>query len=107
MIVLNKPCACKQTAAGIALRQAIMACGKGGIVSVVGVYGGLIDKFPMGPVMNKGLTLKTGQTHTQKYIPRLLNHILKGEADPSFLLTHRWSLEQGPEGYKMFVGKKR
>ncbi|HEY1164982.1 MAG TPA: zinc-dependent alcohol dehydrogenase [Chitinophaga sp.] len=87
------------------LRQAIMACGKGGIVAVAGVYAGVVNKFPMGAVMNKGLTLRSGQAHAQKYIPRLLEHILKGDADPSFLLTHRWPLEQGPEGYKMFKEK--
>ncbi|WP_298733597.1 zinc-dependent alcohol dehydrogenase [uncultured Chitinophaga sp.] len=94
-----------QTDRPAVLRQAIMACGKGGTVSVVGVYGGVVDKFPMGPAMNKGLTLRMGQMHAQKYIPRLLDHILKGAADPSFLLTHRWSLEQGPEGYRMFKEK--
>jgi threonine dehydrogenase-like Zn-dependent dehydrogenase len=94
-----------QTDRPAVLRQAIMACGKGGIVSVVGVYGGLIDKFPMGAAMNKGLRFHMGQMHAQKYIPRLMDHILKGEADPSQLLTHRWSLQQGPEGYKMFKEK--
>jgi threonine dehydrogenase-like Zn-dependent dehydrogenase len=95
-----------QTDRPAVLRQAIMACGKGGTVSVIGVYGGVVDKFPIGPAMNKGLTLRMGQMHAQKYIPRLLDHILNGDADPSFLLTHRWSLEQGPEGYKMFKEKK-
>ncbi|HEY0611416.1 MAG TPA: zinc-dependent alcohol dehydrogenase [Chitinophaga sp.] len=94
-----------QTDRPAVLRQAIMACGKGGTVSIAGVYGGLVDKFPIGPAMNKGLTFKMGQMHAQKYIPRLIDHILKGEADPSFLLTHRWSLQQGPEGYKMFKEK--
>ncbi|HEY8920822.1 MAG TPA: zinc-dependent alcohol dehydrogenase [Chitinophaga sp.] len=87
------------------LRQAIMACGKGGTVSVIGVYGGLIDKFPMGAAMNKGLTFRMGQMHAQRYIPQLFDLILKGEVDPSYLLTHRWSLQQGPEGYKMFKEK--
>lgn len=95
-----------QTDRPAVLRQAIMACGKGGVVSIIGVYGGVVDKFPIGPAMNKGLTLRMGQMHAQKYIPRLMDHILKGEADPSFLLTHRWSLEQGAEGYKMFKEKK-
>jgi threonine dehydrogenase-like Zn-dependent dehydrogenase len=88
------------------LRQAIMACGKGGTVSVVGVYGGLVDKFPMGAAMNKGLTFRMGQMHAQKYIPLLMDHVLKGDVDPSCLLTHRWALEKGPEGYKMFKEKK-
>lgn len=87
------------------LRQAIMACRKAGTVSVVGVYGGLIDKFPMGAAMNKGLTLKMGQMHGQKYIPTLLDHVKKGDVDPSYILTHKWSLQQGPQGYQMFKEK--
>ena len=94
-----------QTGRPIALREAIMACRKGGTVSIVGVYGGLLDKFPMGAAMNKGLTFRMGQMHAQQYIPRLLEHIEKGEADPSYLLTHKWSLEQGAEGYEMFNDK--
>src|SRR5690606_17080015 len=94
-----------QTDRPAVLRQAIMACGKGGTVSVVGVYAGLLDKFPMGAAMNKGLTFRMGQMHAQKYIPRLIEHIIKGEADPSFLLTHRWPLQHGPEGYRMFKEK--
>lgn len=84
------------------LRQAIRACRKGGTVSVIGVYGGFLDKFPMGAVMNKGLTIRTGQQHGQRYAPRLFDHIVRGELDPSFLLTHRWPLEDGPRGYEMF-----
>jgi len=95
-----------QTDRPAVLRQAIMACGKGGTVSVVGVYAGLLDKFPMGAAMNKGLTFRMGQMHAQKYIPQLMAHIIKGEADPSFLLTHRWPLQHGPEGYRMFKEKK-
>jgi threonine dehydrogenase-like Zn-dependent dehydrogenase len=87
------------------LRQAIMACRKAGTVSIVGVYGGLIDKFPMGAAMNKGLTLKMGQMHGQKYIPTLIEHVKRGDVDPSYLLTHKWSLEQAPEGYQMFKEK--
>jgi threonine dehydrogenase-like Zn-dependent dehydrogenase len=94
-----------QTDRPAVLRQAIMACRKGGTVSIVGVYAGLLDKFPMGAAMNKGLTLRMGQMHAQKYIPRLMEHVQKGEVDPSYLLTHRWSLEQGPDGYKMFKEK--
>jgi threonine dehydrogenase-like Zn-dependent dehydrogenase len=82
-----------------------MACRKGGTLSIVGVYGGLIDKFPMGAAMNKGLTLRMGQMHAQKYIPRLLDYVQGGSVDPSYLLTHRWPLERGPEGYKMFKHK--
>lgn len=87
------------------LRQAIYACRKGGTVSVVGVYGGLIDKFPMGAAMNKALTLRMGQMHGQRYIPRLLEHVAEGKVDPTFLLTHRWPLEHGPQGYEMFKNK--
>jgi len=73
----------------IALREAIMACRNGGTVSVVGVYGGLIDKFPMGAVMNRSLTIRSGQTHMQRYMKPLLERIQKGEIDPSFIITHR------------------
>ncbi|AKD03883.1 zinc-dependent alcohol dehydrogenase [Pontibacter korlensis] len=87
------------------LRQAIMACRKGGTVSIVGVYGGLIDKFPMGAAMNKALTFRMGQMFAQKYIPQLLDIVAEGQVDPSYLLTHKWTLDQGPEGYKMFKEK--
>jgi len=87
------------------LRQAIVACRKGGTLSIVGVYGGLMDKFPMGAAMNKALTFKMGQMHGQSYIPRLLEHVQNGDVDPAYLLTHKWSLAQGPEGYKMFKHK--
>jgi len=90
----------------IALREAIMACRNGGIVSVVGVYGGLIDKFPMGAVMNRGLTIKSGQCHVQRYMKPLLDRIQKGEIDPSFIITHRLSLEDGPGGYDTFMNKE-
>ena len=72
----------------IALRQAIMACRNGGTVSVIGVYGGFIDKFPMGSFMNRSLTMKTGQSHVQRYLQPLLERIQKGEIDPSFVITH-------------------
>jgi threonine dehydrogenase-like Zn-dependent dehydrogenase len=87
------------------LRQTITVCRKGGTVSVVGVYAGLVDKFPIGAFMNKALTLKAGHMHGQKYIPHLLGLISKGAADPSYLMTHKWSLQQGPEGYRMFNDK--
>lgn len=90
----------------IALRQTIMACRKGGTVSIVGVYGGLIDKFPMGAAMNKGLVFRMGQQHGQRYIPRLLEHIARGEIDPSYLATHRMSLEDAPRGYQLFKKKQ-
>ena len=89
-----------------ALRQAIAACRKGGTVSVPGVYGGFIDKMPMGAVVNKGLTIKSGQTHVQRYLKPLLDKISEGEIDPSFVITHRMSLEQAPEAYQIFRDKK-
>jgi threonine dehydrogenase-like Zn-dependent dehydrogenase len=89
----------------IALREAILACRNGGTVSVIGVYGGFIDKFPMGAVMNRGLTLKAGQCHVQRYLKPLLDRIVKGEIDPSFVITHRLPLAEAPRGYQMFVDK--
>jgi threonine dehydrogenase-like Zn-dependent dehydrogenase len=89
----------------IVLRQMIRCCRKGGVLSVVGVYGGFIDKFPMGALMNKALTLRTGQMHGQKYAPRLLDHLAKGEADTSDLITHRGHLQQAPELYQTFKNK--
>jgi len=89
-----------------ALRQAIMACRKGGTVSVPGVYGGFDDKIPLGSFVNKALTLKTGQTHVQRYMKPLLERIEKGEIDPSFVITHRMSLKDAPEGYDMFTNKQ-
>jgi threonine dehydrogenase-like Zn-dependent dehydrogenase len=90
----------------LALRQAIRACRNGGIVSVIGVYGGFIDKFPMGSVMNRSLTIKTGQCHVQRYLKPLLERIQRGEIDPSFVITHRMSLEDAPRGYDMFLHKR-
>jgi threonine dehydrogenase-like Zn-dependent dehydrogenase len=84
------------------LRETILACRKGGRVSVPGVYGGVGDKLPIGAFMEKGLTLKTGQTHVQKYLPALMEMIGEGKLDTTFLISHRMSLEDGPEGYKMF-----
>lgn len=89
-----------------ALREAIQACRKGGTVSIPGVYGGFIDKMPIGAAFNKGLTLKMGQTHMHKYMPLLLERIQKGEIDPSFVISHRMSLEMAPHGYKMFRDKE-
>jgi threonine dehydrogenase-like Zn-dependent dehydrogenase len=90
----------------IALRQAIMACRNGGTVSVIGVYGGFIDKFPFGSVMNRSLTIKTGQCHVQRYLRPLLERIQKGEIDPSFVITHRMRLDEAPEGYAKFLTKQ-
>jgi len=89
----------------IALRQAIMACRNGGIVSVIGVYGGFIDKFPMGSFMNRSLTMKTGQCHVHRYMKPLLERIRNGEIDPSFVITHHMSLSEAPTGYDKFVNK--
>lgn len=91
---------------GGALRQAILACRKGGTLSVPGVYLGTIDKFPMGAVMNKALTVRTGQQHGQKYIARLLKLIEEGKLDPSFMVTHRMSLDEAPQAYEMFRTKE-
>lgn len=88
------------------LRQAIIACRKGGTISMPGVYVGMLDKIPMGAFMNKGLTLKSGQTHVQRYTAPLLDKILEGEIDPSFIITHRLPLEQAPEAYKTFRDKE-
>jgi threonine dehydrogenase-like Zn-dependent dehydrogenase len=90
----------------IALRQAIMACRNGGIVSVAGVYGGLVDKLPFGSIMNRSLTIKTGQTHVQRYMRPLLDRIANGDIDPSFVITHQMRLEEAPEGYAMFNNKQ-
>lgn len=89
-----------------ALREAIVCCRKGGRVSVVGVYGGLADKIPLGAFMNKGLTIKTGQTHVHRYLRPLLERIENGEIDPSFVVTHHMPLEDAPKGYAMFNDKQ-
>jgi threonine dehydrogenase-like Zn-dependent dehydrogenase len=89
----------------IALREAIMACATGGTVSVIGVYAGLIDKFPMNAVMNKSLTIRTGQCHVHRYMKPLLERIQKGEIDPTFVITHRMRLEEAPQGYRIFNDK--
>jgi len=91
---------------GHALRDAILACRPGGIVSVIGVYGGLLDKFPSGALMNKGLTLKTGQCHVQRYLRPLYERIRTGEIDPSFVVTHRLPLDEAPNGYETFKHKQ-
>ncbi len=88
------------------LRQVIQACRKGGNVSIPGVYGGIVDKIPMGAAFNKGLTLKMGQTHVHRYLAPLTEHILRGDIDPSFVITHRVPLDQAPEMYKTFRDKE-
>jgi threonine dehydrogenase-like Zn-dependent dehydrogenase len=90
---------------GSALREAAMAVRKGGVRSVVGVYG-VIDKFPFGVLTNKGITMRTSQQPGQRYMGRMLEHVQAGELDPSLLLTHRMSLEEAPRGYEMFKKKE-
>jgi threonine dehydrogenase-like Zn-dependent dehydrogenase len=90
----------------IALREAILACRNGGTISVIGVYGGFIDKFPMGAVMNRSLTIRSGQTHVHRYMRPLLERIQRGEIDPTFVITHRLPLDQAPKGYEMFLNKE-
>jgi threonine dehydrogenase-like Zn-dependent dehydrogenase len=94
-----------ETDRGEALREAILACRKGGVLSILGVYG-VMDKFPIGAIMNKGLTVRTAQQHGQAYMKRLLDHAQKGELNPSFLATHRFPLEDAPRGYAMFKHKQ-
>ena len=95
-----------QTDRPTALRQAIQACRKGGIVSIPGVYGGFIDKMPLGAAFNKGLTLRMGQTHVHRYLKPLLQKISEGEIDPSFVITHRLPLEDAPKAYDIFKNKE-
>ena len=90
---------------GDALRQAILAIRKGGTLSILGVYG-LMDKFPLGVMMNKGLTIRTAQQHGQKYLPKLIEHVQRGELDAEFLATHRFSLDDAPHAYDMFKKKE-
>ena len=90
----------------IALREAIMACRNGGTISVVGVYGGMIDKFPMGVVMNRGLNIRSGQTPVHKYMKPLLDLIMAGKIDPSFVITHRMPLVDAAKGYDIFLNKE-
>jgi threonine dehydrogenase-like Zn-dependent dehydrogenase len=85
---------------GHVIRQAIMATRKGGRVSIPGVYGGYLDKFPIGSMMEKGLTLRTGQTHVQHYMRPLYTAIAEGKIDTTFLISHRLPLDAGPDAYK-------
>jgi threonine dehydrogenase-like Zn-dependent dehydrogenase len=95
-----------ETDRGPALRDAILACQPGGIVSIIGVYGGLMDKFPTGALMNKGLTVRTGQCHVQRYMKPLYEHIKNGDIDPGFVVTHRLELGEAPNGYETFKHKQ-
>ncbi len=90
----------------IALREAILACRNGGTISVIGVYGGFIDTFPMGAVMNRSLTIRSGQAHVQRYMRPLLERISNGDIDPSFVVTHRLPLDEAPRGYELFKHKQ-
>jgi threonine dehydrogenase-like Zn-dependent dehydrogenase len=89
-----------------ALRQAILACRNAGTVSVPGVYGGFVDKLPFGSIVNKAITIKSGQTHVQRYMRPLLERIESGEIDPSFIITHRLRLDEAPLGYEVFRNKE-
>jgi threonine dehydrogenase-like Zn-dependent dehydrogenase len=101
-----KQAARMETERGFALREAIMSCRNGGIVSIMGVYGGLMDKFPIGALMNRGLTIRTGQCHVHRYMRPLLDRVRNGEIDPSFVVTHRMSLDDAPTGYETFKNKQ-
>jgi threonine dehydrogenase-like Zn-dependent dehydrogenase len=89
----------------LALRQAIRCCKNGGIVSVIGVYGGFLDNFPMGAVVNRSLTIRAGQCHVQRYMRPLLERIERGELDPSFVISHKLPLHEAPQGFDMFMKK--
>jgi len=95
----------QETERPFALREAIMSVRNGGIVSIMGVYGGLVDKFPIGAVVNRALTLKSGQCHVQRYIRPLMERIEKGEIDPSFVVTHTLGLDDAPKAYELFKHK--
>jgi len=88
-----------------AVREAIISCRNGGVVSITGVYGGFMDKFPIGSLMNRGLTIRTGQTHVHRYLRPLLKRIQDGEIDPSFVVSHHLPLDDAPRGYEMFKHK--
>ena len=90
----------------VALREAILACRSGGVISVIGVYGGFLDKFPMGAVVNRSLTIKSGQCHVQRYMRPLLEHIRKGDIDPTFVITHRMKLDDAPRAFEIFNNKQ-
>ena len=90
----------------VALRQAILACRSGGTISVAGVYGGFIDKFPMGAIVNRSLTIRSGQTHVHRYMRPLLDRVRKGEIDPGFVITHRMTLSDAPAGFEKFNNKE-
>jgi threonine dehydrogenase-like Zn-dependent dehydrogenase len=90
----------------LAVREAILACKNGGTVSIMGVYGGFVDQFPLGQLMNRSLTIRTGQCHVHRYMRPLLEHIEAGRLDPTFIITHRMRLEDAPRGYDIFLNKE-
>jgi threonine dehydrogenase-like Zn-dependent dehydrogenase len=95
-----------ETDRALALREAILACRSGGTVSVAGVYGGFIDKFPIGAIVNRSLTIRSGQTHVHRYMRPLLERIENGDIDPSFVVSHRMPLRDAPSGYQIFNDKE-
>ena len=95
-----------QTDRPTVLRQAILACRNGGTLSIPGVYGGFLDKVPFGSIVNKALTVRSGQTHVQRYLKPLLQLVEEKKIDPSFVITHRCGLEDGPKMYDTFKAKK-
>jgi threonine dehydrogenase-like Zn-dependent dehydrogenase len=95
-----------ETERGHALRQAIMACRNGGTLSIIGAYGGFMDKFPIGSLMNRSLTVRTGQCHVHRYLKPLLERVRNGDIDPSFVVSHTLPLDDAPRGYEMFRDKQ-
>jgi len=89
-----------------ALRECIRECRNGGVVSIIGAYGGFVDKFPIGSIMNRSLTIRSGQCHVQRYLKPLLDRVERGEIDPSFIVTHRLKLDEAPKGYDLFLHKR-
>ncbi|OBH10652.1 zinc-binding dehydrogenase, partial [Mycobacterium sp. E3247] len=89
-----------------AIREAAMSCRNGGTISIIGVYGGLMDKFPIGAVMNRSLTIKTGQCHVHRYMRPLLDRIRNGDIDPTIIVSHHLTLDQAPHGYEIFKNKE-
>ena len=96
----------QETERAHALRESILACRNGGVISVIGVYGGLVDKFPMGAIVNRSLTIKAGQCHVHRYVEPLLERIQNGDIDPTFIITHRMRLDDAPYGYDIFNKKQ-
>jgi threonine dehydrogenase-like Zn-dependent dehydrogenase len=88
------------------VRQTIQAAAKGGRVSLIGVYGGVIDKFPIGAFFGKGLTMRAGQCDVQAFLPELLQKVLAGEFDMTSIISHRMTLDDAPHGYEIFCDKK-